>query len=255
MRNLIGDSARLYYALVLFRLDDQFGANQQLKLLDARPLSAAQRRQVALYRGEFAGGQSASNDGDASFSGRAVIGVRWDDNAGNALADNLLTVTNQGDLSAFAQGSLNFSAPLDNDLGVRFRGGLSGQSLRHDTFSSSDYDTIAGYAGISGKASNMKWALDGQLLKVFISGSDYLTQIGPRLSVSTEIAPNTKLTISGAYYDQDYDDLSFTLGEVARSGDKYSVSASVSRKINDQTVIGASVGYDNKNSRKRQFCL
>ena len=239
------DSARLFYALVLFKLDDQFGAQRQLKLLDARPLSAAQKKQVSIYRGEYGETTSSGNNSEASFSGRAVIGVRWDDNAGNALADNLLTVTNQDDFSAFAQGSINFSAPI-NEAGMRFRAGLNGQTLRHDQFSASDYDTIAGHAGISGKTGNMKWALDGQMLKVFISGSDYLTQIGPRLSVSTKIAPNTRISLSGSYYDQDYRDLAFTVGEIARSGDKYTILASIRQKLSDRSYIGAAIGYDHK---------
>lgn len=245
------DSARLYYALVLHKLDDVMGAEQQLKLLDDRPLSDTQREQVALYRGELGSTRSASG-GDSNFSGRLVAGVRWDDNAGNALADSTLAVANRGDVAGFLQGSFRFSSPM-GDNGMKFRAGINGQTLRHETFSNSDYDTIGGNIGIGGNADNLSWAVDAQALKVFISGSDYLTQIGPKLSVTANLSPDTKLTLSGAYYDQDYKDLSFTFGETGRSGDKYTILASIKRKLSEKTVIGASIGYDNKNAATTVF--
>ena len=245
------DSARLYYALVLYRLDDVQGAEQQLRLLDSRPLSTEQRQQIALYRGEL-GQAKTSSVSDGVFSGRIVAGLRWDDNAGNALADSVLAAANRDDIAGFLQASFKYSGPL-GDNGMKFRAGVNGQTLRHDTFSNADFDTVGGNMGIGGNADNLSWALDAQALKVFISGSDYLTQIGPKLSVSAKLSTDTKITLSGAYYDQNYKDLGFTLGETARSGDKYAIRASVKRKLSNQTTIGALIGYDNKNAANANF--
>ncbi len=246
------DSARLYYALVLHKLDDVQGAEQQLKLLDDRPLTAPQREQVALYRGELGKTRTANNSGEGNFSGRIVVGARWDDNAGNALVDSTLAVTNQGDIAGFLQGTFKFSAPMGAN-GLKFRAGVNGQTLRHDTFSNADFDTVGGNVGIGGNANNLSWSLDAQALKVFISGSDYLTQIGPKLSVSTNLSADTKVTLSGAYYDQDYKDLPFTFAETTRSGDKYTILASIKRKLSGQTTVGASIGYDNKKAANPLF--
>ncbi|MCR9137208.1 MAG: DUF2860 domain-containing protein [Alphaproteobacteria bacterium] len=43
------DTARLFYAAVLFRMDDMLGAKRELKLLLDRPLNAAQEREVKKY--------------------------------------------------------------------------------------------------------------------------------------------------------------------------------------------------------------
>ncbi len=246
------DSARLYYALVLHRLDDQIGANQQLDILDSRSLNAGQRQQVAIYRGEF-GEAVSSGTGDGGFTGRVVTGVRYDNNSGNALADTFLAIANQDDLSAFAQGTLNYSAPFNGDSGLNFRAGVNGQTLRHTKFSKADYDTIGGHIGIGNKADGFSWALDGQAVVVYVSGSKYLTQIGPKLSVSTDISSDTKLMFSGAYYDQDYKDLAFTFGETTRSGDKVSILAAIRKKLSGNAVIGASIGYDDKSATNKDF--
>ena len=111
------DSARLYYALVLYRLDDTQAAMRELDNLDNRPLTPEQRAQVTAYREDFRN-PVLSGKVD-TFAGRVSLGVRYDDNAGNALADSLIINTNQGDESFVGYGILKFTTPLGQNDKVK----------------------------------------------------------------------------------------------------------------------------------------
>ena len=245
------DSARLFYAMVLYRLDDSQAAVRELDLLDGRPLSAGQRAQVAAYRNNFNKPQSRSTS--SGFKGRIAVGARYDDNAGNALADTLFTFANRDDTSFFAQGSLKYTAPI-GDNGLKFKAGINGQVRRHETFSTADYDTFGANAGLVGDLSDsMSWTASVQASQVNISGQKYLTQIGGRLSLRKAVSEQVGVWVRGTWHDQDYSNLSFTTIEPTRSGDKTSITAGIIKRFNQNSFVGASVGYEDKKATNAAF--
>jgi len=247
------DSARLFYALVLYKLDDKQAAFAELDILEKRPLSADQMAQVQAYRNEFA--EPVSGENPSNFTGRIAIGVRTDDNAGNALIEDfLLSFASVSDSSAFVQGNLLFSAPITQNGKVKFRAGLNGQARRHETFSRNDYDTFSGSAGFTGDiGGGMSWALDGQAMQTNISGRKYLTQLGGQARFTKSLSSKTTGWVSGAWYDQDYQNLPFTFNEPARSGDKILLLIGTSHKISENANFTVSAGYEDKNASNQLF--
>lgn len=245
------DSARLFYALVLYKLDDREAARRELDLLDGRPLSPDQRAQVAAYRNDFKKPKASTSS--SGFKGRIAVGARYDDNAGNALADTLFTFANRDDTSFFAQGSLQYTNPIGVN-GLKFKAGVNGQLRRHETFSTADYDTFGGNVGLLGDLSDdMSWTADVQASQVNISGQKYLTQIGGRVSLRKALSEQTGVWLRGTWHDQDYNNLSFTTVEPTRSGDKITVTAGLIKKFNQDSFIGISAGYEDKKATNAAF--
>ena len=88
-------SARLLYAAVLYRLDDVKAANRELSLLEGRNLNPQQIETLERYETQFETplpprsttlGNTAYAPHD-TIKGSLDIGLRGDDNAGNALTD------------------------------------------------------------------------------------------------------------------------------------------------------------------------
>lgn len=247
------DSARLFYALVLYQLDDRSAAKRELALLDNRSLSPTQRTQANAYRKAM---EEPPAKGDApvkKFSGRLSVGVRYDDNVSSSITDTLLNVVNSGDEAVLVQASLNYTTPLGTD-GLKFNAGVSGLANRHQTFSSSDYDTFAARAGLSGELSDsLLWAVDAQVLQVNISSEKYLTQLGGRLSLTKSLNEQTKIWMRGAWYDQDYNDLPTTAQETTRSGEKITLTTGVSWRLENDVAFSLSAGYEDKSATNPAF--
>ena len=245
------DSARLFYALVLFKLDDREAAERELSLLNSRPLTDQQRTQVLAYRNSIKGNSNETPSN--SLKGKIAVGMRYDDNAGNALADTLLTFANRDDISAFIQGTASYSNPI-GDNGLKFNAGVNGQIRRHKTFSSADYDTFGGRVGMSGDFSDgLAWSADILASQVNISGEKYLSQTGGRLMLKKVLSEQTGVWLRGTWYDQNYNNLSFTSVEPTRSGNKISVAAGVIHKLNSDSFIGVSIGYEDKKAKNAAF--
>ena len=240
------DSARLFYALVLYKLDDKQAAFSELDVLNDRPLTPAQRMQANAYRKEFS--ETASQSEDNNFSGQFAVGLRYDNNAGNALTDSHIIVANDADFAVLLQGQLNYVVPL-NDDGMKLTASVYGNSLRHETFPKADFDSFGGSIGFAGGiGDSWGWAIDGQAAQVHISGSKYLTQLGGQVKLSTTLGTNTTAWVSGGWYDQDYSELPITLLETTRSGDKIIGRAGFDYLISEDANFGASVGYEDKDA-------
>jgi len=246
------DSARLFYALVLYKLDDRQAAFAELDTLENRPLSPDQRAQAKAYRNQFS---EAANSGKSdNLSGRIAVGVRYDDNAGNALIDDFLVFANQSDTSAFVQGNIQFSTPVSANGNLKFRAGINGQARRHETFSRSDYDMFGGNAGFSGDISEgLAWAADAQVMQINIGSTKYLTQYGGQIKLTKSFSAQTTGWVSGGWYDQDYNNLSFTFVEPTRSGDKILILAGVKHRFNENANFALSAGYEDKSATNPLF--
>lgn len=245
------DSARLYYALVLYKLDDRQAALRELAQLDSRPLTPAQREQVEAYRQDFETGDVVAKSD--KFAGRASIGVRYDDNAGNAFADSVIINPNQSDIAFVGYGGIQFTTPISDPNGVRFNASASGQIRKHETFSESDYDTFGGKVGVSDGNADWNWSLDVDARQANIGGEKYLTQWGPEINVSKTVSETVSLTLKGAYYDQNYRDLSFTVGESDRSGGKYLILPGIKFRPSSGQLITVEAGYEDKDANTPAF--
>ena len=245
------DSARLFYAILLYELDDRSSAMREFDLLSARPLSPEDQALVAQYRQGVAD-RTAKDEKDArkaSVSGRVQVGARTDSNAGRAISDSFLGLSSQRDESIFVSGGIFVKLPLseEGEVALNLRG--RAQTRKHDTFTSSDYDVFGATAGLSGKASGLLWKADLLFDTVSLDGETFLDQLGGRLSVGKKISDKSRLSLVGKYYDQDYKGLSINNGENQRSGSLYGLGLNLYTRRSDSLSYSAQIGYDDKNAR------
>jgi len=241
------DSLRLYYISLLVNVDDLQAARHELKLLNGRQLSEADQKTYDHYRNNLGMSAQAAAHTGTEVEALVAIGVRYDDSAGEVFTSaNPLLTTSTGDMSVFLQGSLSFRTPLQRTENAVLRGGIRGQTLRREVFSAVDYDTIGGNLGVSGGSQSFTWHVDAEYLKVFVDNDSYLTQFGSKLRFVAGLTETTKMTLTGSYHDQNFDDIAATIGEDGRSGGKSAFALGLRHKINENTAVGASVGYVDK---------
>lgn len=276
-------SARLFYAAVLYRLDDKKAALSELELLSGSDMTDQQR---ALYEDygfafQYTPAQTAVSDltpeqiayarerdadvlpdtsepslaavkpsksqTSALYNGRISAGVRADSNAGNALTDVAVGLTDQEDVSAFLTAGVQGQVPI-GESGVQAFGGLNGQIRRHDSFDNADFSTIGGHAGIFKDAGSLRVSAQVDVDSISVSGDRYLMQAGPRLTLSTHNTPDLRIAVSAAHYNQDYENLTFASNDSAASGDKTVALLRITKKLNTKFALGGSFGIERKSA-------
>lgn len=268
-------SARLLYAAVLYRLDDQQAALRELSLLEGKELNTDQTETLERYKEDFqtplktvlrqnapAGTTAAGSYRRPTnraygtpdiVKGSLSIGIRADDNAGNALTDEGFGFNNSGDISGVLEGGLQLAVPISDDRSLTARAAINGLIRRHETFSRADYDVIDLRAGLSKKNGGGRLSVDIDARRVNVSGEKYLEQIGPRVTYSQPVSDTTRATVSLSAYSQNYDPLSFAGREDDRDGVKTSLQLGVLKKIKDSQRVNLAVGYETKSAEIGAF--
>lgn len=261
-------SARLLYAAVLYRLDDQQAALRELSLLEGKDLNAEQLAKLENYKSAFqipprpieagvTSRVSADLDQGTSFrspdriQGYASLHLRTDRNAGNALTDANIALRDESDVSAVIKGGVRAFLPV-SDIWT-LRGEVNGQARRHETFSDVDYEVFHGGVGATVAKGKSVIAVDLDTQQINLSGESYLTQIGPRLTMSREVSENTYANFSLSAYDQDYDNIENAILEDERDGTKLTFQAGVLHKIDKRNKIRLAVAYEAKSAELREF--
>ena len=188
------DNARLFYALVLYRLGDMAGANRELTILSERPLGPAQQREVKKYLA-----LSSAQSKTTRISGRISGGFRVDSNpdlttdSSNDLNGNPLDTNQQTD-GAFVGGSqLRIEHDIDDGQGSFVFFEANGNLSQQFQVSEASYltgDIRAGASFFRGDLEFTPWgiasafSLDGQLYRTEYGGGGQATfSVNPRLSV------------------------------------------------------------------------
>ena len=256
-------SARLLYAAVLYRLDDQQAALRELSLLEGKELNDEQTAKLETYKTDFqrppqpiqlssAASVNPGFDGSAPLISRDYIQAnvslqaRADSNAGNALTDANFGFNDEGDVSLALNGKIRAFVPATKS--VSFHAEAGGLIRRHETFENVDYDVLDGSVGVSFSDENRVVALDVDAREININGERYLHQIGPRLTFSHQLSETTYNTISVSVLDQDYDNISTTTLEDERSGTKTTFQTAILHKINKRATARIAAGYEFKSA-------
>jgi hypothetical protein len=254
-------SSRLLYAAVLYRLDDPKAAMRELSLLKGRDLNPQQTETYTRYLSEFqtpivemTGFGTAAGAGTNSglnpvkpISGNFALGLRGDNNAGNALTDEGFGFSNRGDVSLHVQGRLRLVKPISADETITARATIGGQIRRHETFNEADYDVIDLQAGVSARPTGKgRLSLDIDGRRVNVSGEKYLEQIGPRITYGENISDNTRVVVSLSAYSQNYSVLPNASLEDERDGIKTRFQLGLQTKLSNDRKLTVSAGHDTK---------
>ncbi len=244
------DDARLFYAVVLYRLGDYQGAEREVRILEARPLSDSLRGELEKFKDRIGNKQKK-----ATLSGSVSVGVTYEDN----VAVNPEETSGTG-LDDYAT-TLRLRAKYEYDMGgssdMKFLAVLSTYSKMYDEFEQVDFNFLAARTGFEGANGPYDWrvTLDGKSLDV--AGDQYLKEVGVSGRVRREMTPKTSLQFDVDYSDQDYENIIIgtkpTLFEDQRSGTKHTGTVSVKHKLTGNVRSSIGVGVQRKNAELDEY--
>ncbi|WP_017931372.1 surface lipoprotein assembly modifier [Robiginitomaculum antarcticum] len=271
-------SVRLFYAGVLYRLDDKEAATREIMLLDNEDLTPNQITQLANYKSAFsyippvtaaaATGQniaeieinrseadmpiSVKKTGKSQFNGlngRFSLGARADTNPGQLLADIVTGLPERADTSAFLTGAVRATGTLSKDKSIYGFASANGQLRRYSDTPRADFSTIGFQTGLYTLINEHRLAASYTADRVYISGEKYFTQTGPNVSVIAPLSPSVDLTGTAEFYDQRFNGLSFAPLETLRTGKKQIFTASLSKKLSSGLKLHGGVGIEFKDAK------
>ena len=250
-------SVRFRYAIVLYRLDDPRGAEQQLKLLDGAPLTPSENTLLSRYHH-----LSSLGPGAASVtSGQFVLGANYDSDAYGAVYTQFNTpgsaALRQGGASGIVSGRIDESIRLGTDSRLSAYGSILGYDKFRLTGPHSDLQVGEVRGGLSDTTSAGAWRAGAVARRYQLFGSPYLTEYGGQADGSVRVGGATDLTGSVEGVWQDFreplvDAQKAVLGGT-HDGARYDVSVGVAQRPAPGTNLSASVGYEVKSAGYRPF--
>ena len=213
------DSARLFYAIVLFDLDDRIAAKREFDILSTRQLPPDQSAQVSAYL-DVINGRVPEVDGDkGGLSGRLAVSARYDDNAGGVFGDVVFGNQDQSDEALGLAASLLYSTPIQSGSDIEAYAGASAQIRRYADISDADFDVYGLRAGLVGDAEKVRWQADLSFRDISVGGDDYLQQLGGAVQLGYKITDTFMLSAHGGWYDRNFDVIPGTPASEQRTGD------------------------------------
>lgn len=251
----VAHGVRLFYAVVLYRLDDLQGAKQQLNLLAKAPLTpiqAAERdRYVRLVNG---------NQKPAKIGGQFAAGFDYQ-------SDALGELQSQFDLPGFhkrkagmagvVSGTLTGSAELNPGLDVY--GSASGYSRNDVSGPRSELQSLGGQLGLAGTNVETAWRMGGVVRHYILFGDAFLTEYGGQGEANWRA--DTLTTITGRFeavrqaYNEPALDALVKLGTLSGTHDgwRYNASLGAAYRLSASSVIGLTAGIEWKTASYRPF--
>ena len=242
------DSARLFYAGLLVRMDDRQGAERELRLLQTRPLSAEQRAELTRITASLEDTADVSSRELAGLSGQISVAARYDDDAGGVFGDVLFGGGgNEGDESALLQAQLQYTTPLGDAASGFARGELA--LRRHEDMEAADYSVYGAALGIRGGGGRTVWEAEAGADFVDIAGDDYLDQYGLRLRLGVDVTDTATLSAVARWHDQDFQDFPANPAGRQRSGDLWELGPRLDWRPSDALRLRANILYQDKSAR------
>ncbi len=250
------NTARLFYAAVLYRLDDLLAAERELLILSNRRLPEPQALEVKKYLNLIKRKRQRLH-----VKGFLGIGGRYDTNRN--FATNLDGESDP--ILILGLPAITFIQPED-DFSYRGFGGLNGRyklspisrhalyfrltgiyneqdSIDEQSFSDAygevgiDYD--AGFAKIKPHVVGRTFAIDDE---------QYFTEAGGGVSLERSITPRFNVGAFGVALYQDFNSISVASTGNLRTGNRLQAGASANYAINARNRIGGRVLYDDKSA-------
>lgn len=252
------NGVRLFYAAVLYRLDDLQGAQQQLDALDELTLTPLQKREADKYRT-----RSTQERSGFKLSGHIAAGLAVDSDPQGALLTQFdFPVANpvnkkQGE-TAVSSGVLNLAQDLteDGDLAAFASGSIySRQSIGGP---SADFLDSEANIGINGNSLKSSWEVGGIVRSIQLFDAPYLTEYGGRAAV--DWSPNTSLTWIGSFegvgqsfHEPTIKALVPTFISGTQNGARFDISGGASLRLSSLGTFSGMVGYEIKTAGYEPF--
>lgn len=260
-RVLIADpnrhSARLLYAVILFRLDDLQGARDQLDLLEPVTLTPLQRAEATRYRARIERSRSSTR-----FSGSLSAGLTWEEDAAGALTtqfDSVLAppASEEGGAAVIAA-RFTVAHDLDKAAGYSVFGAVGGYD--RTTFDNIDGDVRRGdlEAGLSYSGRLNSWNISAVARTLDLLDDPYLREVGLKAQARWRTSNATTFSLSGEAVSQSFDEAAVDAQALATGGEdrdgwRYDINFGVSHRLSARSSVGVSVGWQDKQADYEPF--
>ena len=241
-------SVRLFHGVVLYRLGDMQGARDELRRLDAVPLSPVQRAEAESYLRRIERSQSTQ-----TVSGTLSAGIAYEDDAAGAYFTAFELVgapTPEEGVSSEVALVLEGRA----DIGSSQEWQVYGTSLLYDRSALSgaaiDFQRAGLEAGVS-RTTRLTRSRFGALVRhVRLMGEPQLTEAGVRGDSRWRVTNATTLSVRAEAVSQDFDEpgidaLAGLLGG-DRDGQRFSAGIGLNHRLTSRTTVDASLDYEVK---------
>ena len=247
-------AVRLFYAAVLYRLDDRQSARREIALLRTKTLSPDQRIEVERYSRLL-----DRRAGALRASGQLSLGIAYDNNAQGALSSSL----DVGLGRYRPDDGLSLVALAQLDLARPFGSGGVGAYASFGALSKSDvsgpeqaYQRGDLALGISAGGTRGTGRIGGVVHYVRLFGDRYLTEYGGRAEISRRAGTRTSIGATTEVVQQDYAASSLdVLAPVAdpRTGRRIEGALSVTHRLDARHSLSAQIGYEDKQANYKPF--
>ncbi len=237
---------RLYYASVLYRLDDQQGARAQLRMLNNVSFPTLQTNE----REKFAR-LSTSTEKKTKISGTLAAGMGYESDALGLLLtqfDFFTTPVRKPGSYAIVSGRLDATTELN--LNLDLYGSVVGTSRSRSEGSGGDLQSGELRAGLAGSSLHSTWNAGAVVRHYLLYNIPYLTEIGAQGEWSWK--PQTRWTFSARleavdqnYHEQIIDLLeSFDAIDGTHDGWRTNLGFGLDYRFAPGTSAGASIGVE-----------
>lgn len=250
------DAARLFYALVLYRLDDLEGAQRELTLLQGRPLSAAQSAEVARYLAQIEAESKATR-----VTGAVTVGSRVDSNPAAipnsdfALSDGdpvALTAEERVDGAFLAGAEIRIEHDLDSGQGNYLF--LHARGDMREQFEVTEADFLAGtvHAGASLFFGDLE-IRPGAFYAAYGLGNElYLQEVGPKLHAEYVVSPGLAVFAKAAFAWQNHEDTTDDPEGEERDGWRLGAGGGFRARLTDRNTVNIHASYLERNAKADQ---
>jgi hypothetical protein len=245
------DDARLFYAAVLYRLGDYQGAEREVRILEARPLTPDLKAQLESFTARIRGKLKKSR-----LVGALSVGLTYEDNVAVNADDvaggggSAIATSDQPDQGLTARVRAKYSYELGGVQDAKFIAMFSSYSKLYEDFGQVDFNFLAGKVGFEGADGPFDWVVTLDYKNLDIAGDQYLSEYGLDMRIRRELTEKTSIQFDGDYSDQSYDNIVIgalpTQIEDLRSGLKYSGAVSLNHKFGAGVRGSVGVGLQTK---------
>lgn len=225
------DAARLFYGVVLYRLDDLEGAKRELSVLEGRGLSASQEKDRARYFA-LASRKTQSFRKSAQFS----LGARLDSNPGLYADDVSLRPTgvNSEDVGFTVASKFRLEKDVDLNQGDYLFFQTNGFLNEFLSVNNADLVASRGKAGVVLHGSDKVFTPYVLFGTSFLQYEQFRHQLGGGVDTHWSLGSKVNFYLNGRVAYEDYHATSFSAVGNQRDGWNAAVSSALSWKFSDK---------------------
>ncbi len=249
---------RLFYAIVLFRLDNLIDAESELKKLEKAPLPGSLKSQVGLYRNEI-----KKRKKKTKFAIVQSNGFEFDDNRNASPSDKRALFSNapvstvpgstsrRHDTSFLNITSIDMSHDLGTQAGHKLIGGFTyfqQEQTQVDNLDLSSFQYNLG-AELKTKYANITPAYNGS--QVFLSREHFLRTQGGTLDFTRAVTPKLDVNSGFSFQHQDYLPISENQTSRDRTGWEETFNMGTGYSLPWNMRVGMGLLYSHKSARTK----